>query len=137
MLPIFGARIPDAVLQVELVQATAVAPTNATAAYTVSTLGSERQTINGTTTTLNTWKLNNNIGVSDYECRGTLVSGAIDIGTFDTWTPLSASSTWTVQVTSDTGGSQQGVVLVEIRLVANPSVIIDSTVVTITAEVTV
>lgn len=137
---LLGGTIPKAVVSSDAVAATAVAPANATAAYTVSSLGMERHSVNGVITNMGTWYLDSSYPITRYAVRGTLVSGAVDSGTFGTIQDLGTSRTWTVQVTSDTGGSQQGVVDIEIFWDSDGLatwVLQDTTRVVITAEVTV
>lgn len=135
-----GSVTPKAALTSESVTATAVAPANATAAYTVSSLGLERHSINGVITSHNEWRIDQLYGTNRYAVRGTLVSGAVDSGTFGVIEDCATSRTWTVQVTSDTGGSQQAVIDVEIfwdSTGVQNWVLQDTTRVTISAEVTV
>lgn len=136
----FGRTLPLAVLSSDAVAATAVAPANATAAYTVSSLGMERHSVNGVITNMGTWKIDNFYPTSRFGVRATLVSGTVDSGVFGSIDDLATSRTWTVQVTSDTGGSQQATIDVEIFWDSTGAlnwVLQDTTRVAITAEVTV
>lgn len=68
---------------------------------------------------------------ADYECRATLVSGALTSGTLNVWQALSGNRSW--RLTNPTNNSQTCVITVEIRRIGDTA-IAGSAAITLRAE---
>lgn len=102
------------------------------AGYRLNTSGVAQALNNGVASTRETWRLS---GVTaDYEGRATAVSGTVSTGTVGAWLALTTSPEWTV-TRSAPGTVKDATITVEIRLAASPFTVLDSALISLSAEV--
>lgn len=98
------------------------------------TLGTDRIARDQDGNALQTWLAAGN-NPADYSVRATLSSGSSPAGApLGQWLNLSTARTWSLTQTGGAAGSATGKINVEIRATANPSVVLDSATITITAD---
>ena len=101
----------------------------ATGGYRLNTSGIVEKRLGGSYTTLETWL---SFGTaSNYECRATVISGALSSGTAGSWLSLGTSREWTV--TQSVVGTNTCDLTIEIRN-ASTLVVLDSATITIEAD---
>ena len=130
--PIGGAAQPRVSIGDEIIVDVTVAPTNASAGYSLTSAGVINEiTVSGGTVSLGNWITPTVFAGAAYEVRATEVSGTVSTGTVGSWLALSSTRTWTrARVVA---GSDSVVLTIEIRLAASGAVL-DSATVTLTAE---
>lgn len=105
---------------------TQVSPTDATATWTLDS--------DGSISSGGRW-CNKTPPASKYEVQATTISGTLTSGTTGSWTSLNTDQTWTVSRIVNSAGVNDWVGTIEIRDAVS-LVVLDSTQLTLTAEVT-
>ncbi len=114
-------------LNAETISDEQVNPADALAQIEFDTAG----TVNGPSSPY-AWLTNGT--ASNYEVKATITAGTFSTGTSGSWLALSSARSWTVARTSL--GSKSCTATFEIRAIADPSTILDTASITLTATVT-
>lgn len=110
---------------------TTISPTNASAAYQLTSSGViNRVTVSGGTVAAGQWIMPASAAGSVYEVRATETSGTVSSGTVGSWLPLGTTRTWTLAQTSV--GVSTCVLTIEIRM-ASSGAVLDTATVTLEA----
>lgn len=110
----------------------AISPTDATSGYQLNSSGAEQEITTFGTSTFNTWLLSGS--AANYDVFATLNSGTLTSGTTGTWLNLGTSRSWLVTRTSNTAGSANVSLTIQIRP-AGGGAVLDTANVTLTATV--
>lgn len=128
-----GASAQAVAISDDTIQALSIAPTDATATYTLNANGLIQGTRNGSTSTEGTWLIGG--AASDFYVVATLQSGSLDGGSgTGTQLNLGTSRSWTRTRTENTSGTSQAVLLLQIYDVAT-NTLLDSATITLQATV--
>lgn len=111
-----------------------VRPGGATASYQLTAGGDiyASQPQNTTSIDVGDW-LSPKTGMSSFQVRATLTSGTCSSGPIGTWVDLNVARMWTRSVTGTMGAVQQCNFLIEVRHSGNPSVVLDTANIALTA----
>jgi hypothetical protein len=109
------------------VDATAIDPSDATAAYTLENDGDILSTVNGVVTDLGDWMSPKIASLAaNYEVMATVTGGSVSGGTTGSWLNLGSNRSWTRAQTS--AGSSFATLTVQIRRTGTATVLASATI---------
>lgn len=115
------------------ISSSSTSPTNASAAYRISSTGSidSVRSPEGTTS-LGSWVVPTT-SASKYEAMATVTSGTLTTGTTGSFISCAASPTWTRAATTTVGSPFEAIITVDIRLIGTTTVLTTASI-TLTAD---